>query len=236
MRKTITAEYLRLLDEKFEEAIIVCLDLNNKGFSAAGEIGKCTSLTVLNISKNSLSALDSISGLPSLKFLNISYNNIRDISGLNQCPALIRIDALGNAVSEMRSVLALETLQSLKVLNLQSITKEDANPVCKEASYRVSTLKTLSQLQRLDYFPRSVHEFEQLGQEEDLKLDLSSLKVSPGDLYGDFGELERALNDAKKAEIRTDSTANKIADLHTLCKKKQTQVDDSLKELEKLLG
>lgn len=236
MRKTITAEYLRLLDEKFEEGIIVCLDLSNKGFSAAGEIGKCTSLTVLNISKNSLSALDSISGLPSLKFVNISYNSIRDISGLNQCPALIKIEALGNTVSEMRSVLALDSLQSLKVLNLQSMTKEDANPVCKENGYRATIVKALPQLQRLDFLPRSVSELEQVGPEEELKLDLSSLKAGPGDFYGDLGELERALNEAKKAEIRTDSAANKIAELHANCKKKQTQTDEALKELEKLLG
>jgi hypothetical protein len=234
-KKGVPLEYLKLATNRFEEQIIYCLDLSNKQIVALGDVGKCTSLVILNVSRNALASLDGISTLESLSFFNCSHNLLKDLSSLASCPNLIRIDAMANEISDSMSLKSLATLQQLKVLNLQNIRREEINPVCREEGYRQITLKLLPKLLRLDFMPKGA-EFEQPAAEEEIKLDTTKLVVKRAEMYGEFDELERMLNEEKKNEAKNDVLVQRVTESQTNCKKKQEKTDELIKELEKLLS
>ena len=228
-------DFLKLHAEKFEEDIIFKLDLSSKQLGNTGDIEICSNLFILNLSRNSLTAIDGLKKLKSLAFLNVAHNKISDISSLGSCESLIRIDAQANDIGNVLCLRPLGRLANLKSLSLQSIKKDDINPVCKDPSYRISALNMLPNINRLDFVPKNF-DLEMPKIDDDQKLDFTGLELRKEDLYGDFQEIEQALADQKKAQSKTELMWQKIDDSRLTCKKKQEQASDLLREIDKLLG
>lgn len=228
-------EFLKLHAEKFEEGIIFKLDLSSRQLGSTGDIDQCSNLFILNLSKNQLVAVDGLKKLGSLAFLNVSHNRISDLGPLGNCGSLVRIDAQANDISNILTLRPLSRLSQLKALTLQNIKKDEANPVCKDPSYRMSALNMLQNISRLDFVPKNI-DLELPKLDDDRKIDLTGLQLRSEDLYGDFQAIEQSLADQKKAQAKAELMCQKIDDARVGCLKKQEQATDLLKDIEKLLG
>lgn len=234
-KKGPSLEFLRLYCDKFDENIIFNLNLSGKHLDSTGEIDALQKLFILNLSRNQLTSVDGLKGMKELAFLNISYNAVQDLSPLSTCDALVRIEALANKVAEVGALKSLGKLENLKVLTLQTLKREEANPVCSDPSYRSTVIRMIPSLVRLDFTPKAI-ELEIPKFDEESKIDLSHLTLTKGELYGDFSVIEKSITDSKKAEIQAENMLQKVDDARRQCRQKQEQADNALRDLERMVG
>lgn len=90
-------------------------------------------------------------------------------------------------------------------------------------------------LSRLDYVPRNIDLKIQL-QVDEIKIDFSSLVLKKGQLYGPFEEIEKALQEGKKQDQKTEDLYKGVTEASQNCKKKQDKVDDLIRDIDKLLS
>lgn len=232
-KKGPSLEYLKLTADRFEADIIHSLDLSSKALISLGDVGKCPNLQTLNLARNSLTSLDGLGPLQSLLSLDVSYNQLKDLSPLSLCVSLIRVEALSNNISDLNSLHSLAGLKDLRTLNLQTLKKQEANPVCKKEDYRKSIKEALPQVSRIDYVPRAI-QLDQVQFDNDVQIDTNKLILRTGDLYGDIAGLDRLVSKGAKTDDKCNHIKERVKDSLKNCQKKQEKTETLLKEIDQL--
>jgi Leucine-rich repeat (LRR) protein len=98
----------------------------------------------LNLCANDLSDISIVNQMPSLEVLSLSVNAINSLEDIADCPNLQELYIRRNNVESLNELRYLQDLPKLRTLWLGE------NPVAQIPGYRMTVIKTLPQLQKLD--------------------------------------------------------------------------------------
>eukprot|EP01026_Neomeris_dumetosa_P062581 TRINITY_DN5924_c0_g1_i6.p2 TRINITY_DN5924_c0_g1~~TRINITY_DN5924_c0_g1_i6.p2 ORF type:complete len:247 (-),score=72.66 TRINITY_DN5924_c0_g1_i6:211-951(-) len=119
-----------------------------------------TKLRVLSMNMVGLQSLDGVEKLTNLAQLSISDNKIVDgLEKLQKLQQLYKLDMCNNRISDLNEILKLQSLPSLKILDVQWC------PVAKSENFQEKVFSSLKNLLALNGFNRDGEEIE--FQEED---------------------------------------------------------------------
>mmetsp|Transcript_84046 Transcript_84046/g.216352 ORF Transcript_84046/g.216352 Transcript_84046/m.216352 type:complete len:645 (+) Transcript_84046:43-1977(+) len=128
---------------------LVQLKLSQSNVCTMRDLGTClSSLRVLYLSRSSLQDLCGITAMPVLQELYVAFNDITDLSPLWTHEALQVLDLEGNLVEDWYEVTNLQSVATLRELNLSS------NPIWRRENLtRERILEALPHLEVLDDMP-----------------------------------------------------------------------------------
>jgi len=98
----------------------------------------------LNLVGNDIGNIAICSEMEALEVLSLSVNSIRSLEPLQHCYALKELYIRRNCIESLEELEFLKSLPNLRTLWL------DENPVASIPGYRLSTIKLLRQLDKLD--------------------------------------------------------------------------------------
>lgn len=164
-------ELIKAVTDRFSLGAVFVLELPNFGLREIASLEDCANLMHLSLAKNQITRIKGLNTCVDLTYLNLSYNQIATVEGLQDCKNLERLELQGNQISSLSSLASLSANVKLKGLYMQTFGFGDFNPVCKQASYRETTLNSLPSLKQLDGHRRRLPIIE--------RGDLDSYDVDP---------------------------------------------------------
>ena len=126
-------------------------------------------IKTLNCWGSDLMDISIIEEMVNLEVLNVSVNNIVSLKNASHCPKLREIYMRRNKVSSLQEISYLKRLPQLKVLWLSD------NPCSRESSYRMTILRNLPNLQKLDSIDVTPEELQLASNEGQVLEDLQQL-------------------------------------------------------------
>ncbi|CAB0041585.1 unnamed protein product [Trichogramma brassicae] len=118
--------------------------LTEEMVAARTRVSDCTSVKKLNCWGTELTDVSILRKMPNVEVLSLSVNNISSLADFQNCVDLKDLFIRKNNIKDLNEVCYLQRLTNLKNLWLGE------NPCAEVEGYRLSVLKTLPNLQKLD--------------------------------------------------------------------------------------